>query len=155
MTSKFQILDAPAALPGCCFMCRSHDRKFFVDTLMHIEAEDNEPFTGAVYICSECLREMAQEAGFLTVEQAEKLVAANIRLEDRAYESEQRQVKLENAISALSDLVTDSPDLPVILSALDEDAESDASGATESKGSSNKRSSKSGAKQGLGNLFET
>lgn len=62
--SAFTLLNRPQALPGHCFKCRSSDREFFIDLMI------SEEFYGAVIICSECLLEMANLAGYISPDQA-------------------------------------------------------------------------------------
>lgn len=47
-----RVTEAPEALPGACFKCRSSNRDFFFDLEISIE------FEGAIYICNECFFEM-------------------------------------------------------------------------------------------------
>lgn len=69
-----ELIPVPLALPGCCFICRSAERKFFIDLQYNIDREDNwGSFEGALYICSECLSEMAHMAKYTTPEESEEL----------------------------------------------------------------------------------
>lgn len=59
----FQMVSAPSALPGCCLFCNSADRSLFADCEMNID------FHGAVYICEECIKELAYKIGYISPDQ--------------------------------------------------------------------------------------
>lgn len=52
--SRFAVMEAPMAAPGCCYLCRTANKENgpWVDTQV------NKPFEGAVYICASCIRDM-------------------------------------------------------------------------------------------------
>lgn len=61
--SRIQIMDTPLLAPGVCFVCGTaglDDRKF-IDFGKQIE------WYGAVYLCSECIKEVAIAIGFIPV----------------------------------------------------------------------------------------
>lgn len=92
-----ELMPEPMALPGCCFKCRagSNNRDFFVDLEFSID------FHGAVYICNECIAEMAHAAGYILPEEARRL-----RFETNFYKEEVEELTtkvfgLEQAIDGL------------------------------------------------------
>lgn len=109
---KFRITVAPEALPGCCYLCRGTSREFFIDTDMHIE------FHGAVYFCSECIREIAQSVGYEVPERVKQLKERLSELESINVNLLIERDGLEKAIDGLSSArvagrtssVWDSPD---------------------------------------------
>lgn len=76
--ARFTALDAPALLPGCCFICRSANKRMFVDTGVTVKWE------GVVYVCEDCLREMATllptQEGVFTREQVQSAQARAFNL---------------------------------------------------------------------------
>jgi len=92
-----ELMPEPMALPGCCFRCRagSNARDFFIDFQFSID------FHGAVYICNECLAEMAHEAGYILPEEARKLkFQLNLLMEENG-ELQTKIFGLEQAIDGL------------------------------------------------------
>jgi len=80
-SAKYQIMEHPGALPGCCFMCRADatNREWFVDIGLQIE------FHGAAYICNMCLYEMARTVGWITPQEADVMeTSLKETLEDNA-----------------------------------------------------------------------
>jgi hypothetical protein len=92
---RFAILETPAALPGCCYLCKSHNRAFYVDTALQ------EEFHGAVYICSECLFEMSEQAGCAPPELRKKLEDRIENLEKSVYQLTVDNEGLEEAVDGL------------------------------------------------------
>lgn len=90
-----QIVNAPVALPGCCFICGAASREYFIDTGRSIE------FHGAVYFCSECLTEMATAAGFLSVKNTALLKFEMEKLEARVFELTKKEAGLEQTVRGL------------------------------------------------------
>lgn len=91
-----EIVTTPQALPGCCFICGSATRKYYIDTGRSLD------FHGAVYFCSECLTEIAHLAGFLSPEASNKLKIEFSKLETQVYELTKRETGLENAIRGMA-----------------------------------------------------
>jgi len=132
-----ELLPEPIALPGCCFKCRagSNSREFFID--FGFSFDD----FGAVYICNECLAEMAHAANYvLPVEAQELKLRAALLLE----ENEELTTKifgLEQAIDGLRiagrsvGAVPESND-PVPVSSVGEDAENGTAELGEGEGES-------------------
>lgn len=92
-----ELMPEPMALPGCCFKCRagSNNRDFFVDTEFSMDD------FGAVYICNECIAEMAHAAGYILPEEARKLKFQANFLKEENEELEQKIFGLEQAIDGL------------------------------------------------------
>lgn len=88
---------APQALPGCCFKCSAGmgSREFFIDF------EFSMDFYGAVYICNECLTEMAHTAGFITPVEAEAFKKQIAELETDKFQLEVRLQGLERGLDGL------------------------------------------------------
>lgn len=73
----------PAALPGICFSCRFHGAEKWIDLALSTDPEDMFPREpGAVYICENCVQEMAHLMGYITPEEAQALRIENERLKD-------------------------------------------------------------------------
>jgi len=92
-----ELMPEPMALPGCCFKCRagSNNRDFFIDLQFNFD------FHGAVYICNECILEMAHAAGYIAPDEAHQLKEkALILLEEKATLLE-KIFGLEQAIDGL------------------------------------------------------
>lgn len=101
-----QIVNAPVALPGCCFICGAASREFFIDTGRSIE------FHGAVYFCSECLTEIATAAGFLSVKNTALLKFEMEKLENKVFELTKREAGLEQTVRGLVTAGFSLPDKP-------------------------------------------
>ena len=91
--SKYQIMEHPGALPGCCFMCRSDatNREWFVDVGLQLD------FHGAIYICNMCLWEMAHTVGWMTPDESLQLKGQVGDLRSEAY-------RLRRELAALRDM---------------------------------------------------
>lgn len=92
-----ELIPHPMALPGCCFKCRtgSENRDWFIDFNFSIDD------FGAVIICNECIRQMAQVAGYFTPDQAAAMTEENrlLRIEIAAITI--RAEGLEQAVDGL------------------------------------------------------
>lgn len=104
--SRYSILDAPILEPGTCFTCGSagnDDGRKFLDFGKQID------WFGAVYLCTECIREIAEALGFLPVDKFNELFDINKNLQislDQANASNQR------IRDVYADLFADRVDLP-------------------------------------------
>jgi hypothetical protein len=81
------IVDKPTAMPAKCRICSvgsDSDREWWIDTGVM------EEWYGAVYYCSTCLTQMANMAGFLSIEQAAELDRdnQNVRKQLSDYETD-------------------------------------------------------------------
>lgn len=85
----------PQALPGCCWLCRSSNREYYIDTQQSID------FYGAVYLCDKCIEEMASHFGMLSVVDAKNLQEANKDLEEDKFNLQVQVSGLEQAIDGL------------------------------------------------------
>lgn len=72
---RFKAVDFPTALPGCCYTCRTHEGPF-------IDTDIQEDMYGAVYLCLQCLTEMAAEFGFTSPEVSD-LLKQQIKLHEK------------------------------------------------------------------------
>lgn len=92
-----ELMPEPMALPGCCFKCRSGSstRDFFIDFQFNFDDH------GAVYICNECLAEMAHTAGYILPDEARKLKFQNNFLKEDNEDLVIKIVGLEQAIDGL------------------------------------------------------
>lgn len=92
-----ELMPEPMALPGCCFRCRagSNNRDFFIDFDFSME------FHGAVYICNECLAEMAHEAGYILPDEARNYKFQVSTLMEENAELHTKIFGLEQAIDGL------------------------------------------------------
>jgi hypothetical protein len=72
VSGRFKVLDQPYALPSKCAFCslgHNQDGKVsFIDTTLDLD------FYGVVYICSNCLTEIAKSLGFIPPEGWQKIV---------------------------------------------------------------------------------
>src|SRR6267154_5195941 len=71
--SKFSVHDHPLLPPGSCFICNTGD----VDDRKFLDFGKQVKFYGAIYFCSECIREIAEALGFHPSEMLYALLAAN------------------------------------------------------------------------------
>jgi hypothetical protein len=85
----------PEALPGCCFICGSASREFFIDTGRTIE------FHGAVYFCNECLSEIAHAAGYASPDYRKNLEIKITHMEDVIFELKTKAQGMEAALNGL------------------------------------------------------
>lgn len=92
-----ELMPEPMALPGCCFRCRagSNNRDFFIDFEFSME------FHGAVYICNECLAEMAHTAGYILPDEARNYKLQVNLLTEENEELTTKIFGLEQAIDGL------------------------------------------------------
>lgn len=92
-----ELMPEPMALPGCCFKCRagSNNREFFIDFDFSFDMH------GAVYICNECLAEMAHAAGYITPDEARKYTFEVNFLREENSELTTKIFGLEQAIDGL------------------------------------------------------
>lgn len=72
--SRFSVHDTPPLLPGTCFICNIgsgvDDRKF-------LDFGKQLKWYGAIYFCSECVREIAEALNFYPAEVMEMLLESN------------------------------------------------------------------------------
>lgn len=72
VSGRFKVLNQPYALPSKCAFCslgHNQDGKVsFIDTTLDLD------FYGVVYICSNCLTEIAKSLGFIPPEGWQKIV---------------------------------------------------------------------------------
>jgi hypothetical protein len=71
--SRFSIHEAPPLFPGCCFICSTGSgdgRKF-------LYFGKSLPLQGAIYFCSECVREIAEAIGYYPSEVLQMLLEGN------------------------------------------------------------------------------
>lgn len=92
-----ELMPEPMALPGCCFKCRagSNNRDFFVDFDFSMD------FHGAVYLCNECIAEMAHAAGYILPDEARKLKFEANFFKEEVEELQTKVFGLEQAIDGL------------------------------------------------------
>lgn len=75
--SRFSIHNVPPLPPGCCFVCKTgsvDDRKF-------LYFGKSFPMYGAIYFCSECIREIAEALGYYPAEVLRMLMNGNEELQ--------------------------------------------------------------------------
>lgn len=105
--SRIQVLDAPIAAPGVCSMCGSAggDGRKFLDYGKQLD------WYGAVYFCSECIKEFAQAADFIPVEafnsQAIELANLQITYDQLVRRNKVMENALRNVLGRNSDPVDD------------------------------------------------
>lgn len=90
-----ELMSVPQALPGSCAKCGSATRDWFLDTDLYYE------FHGAVYICSDCLAEMASLAGYARPEKVERM---NIELNEALRSIEELTIQVEGLEQAVDGL---------------------------------------------------
>jgi DNA-directed RNA polymerase subunit RPC12/RpoP len=68
--NRVQVLNVPLMAPGVCMLCGTAgiDNRTFVDFGKQVE------WYGAVYLCSECIKEVAIAVGFIPVAEFDKLL---------------------------------------------------------------------------------
>lgn len=109
--NKFQIVTRPAAQPGCCYVCRNGNAAWYLDTGAY------EEFFGVVYICNDCIAQMAVTVGYFTPEQRVEFEERIMQLGNELAESTARIYGMEQIINGYSALgVHNPPDVPVLSS---------------------------------------
>lgn len=95
--SRIQVLDVPILAPGTCLLCGTSgvdDRKF-VDFGKQVD------WYGAVYLCSECIEEVARAIGFIPVAEFDNLRVAYKALENQKDLSDARYAGVVSALDTL------------------------------------------------------
>ena len=148
--SRFKITKAPSALPANCFLCNGFsNRKYFIDTSFSIE------FHGAVYICNECLTEMARMVGLVTPEDIEKIRKQNLELLETTRELREKNGVLENAIRVYTSHNLPDDGSPSVVGSISVESEVSDSGTQDSEGELGIRTgttSESSDDEGVGKL---
>lgn len=85
---EIQILDFPVANPGKCYYCGGVDKEQYLDTGIQIE------FYGALYICNECFRAIANKMNYISPLQ-------HVDLQDKVESLTQDREALEFKLMAL------------------------------------------------------
>lgn len=93
----FRQTHSPEALPASCLFCPGSVREWYIDCEYDIE------FHGAMYVCKECMLEMARKAGFYSTEETEKQRMLVVETQERNFELQKRIAGLEKAIEGLMD----------------------------------------------------
>lgn len=152
--NRFNLTDSPAALPGCCFICRSENRELYIDVNLSVDFEDNYPVYGAVYLCDECIREMVNHFGFITPDRAMQIQAENVELQRTLDGTLEKIEALKEALHALGnvsrvwDLTPVSGDSDFLQSA----GEANTSESTGTKGSEDREPSEQVDDEGVAEL---
>lgn len=92
--SRIQIVDVPLLAPGVCFICGTAglDDRTFIDFGRQID------WYGAVYLCSECIKEVAVSIGFIPVAEFDELYT---EFRELAAEKDIADAKYKGVVSAL------------------------------------------------------
>lgn len=104
--SRIQILDIPVAAPGVCSMCGSSggDGRKFLDYGKQLD------WYGAVYFCTECVKEFSQAVDYIPVDafnsQAQELTKLQINYDQLV----KRNKAVENALRTVLGRDNDSID---------------------------------------------
>jgi hypothetical protein len=92
------IFGSPPALPGNCFKCSSASREAFYDLGMSID------FVGAVYLCNECVYEIARAFGMDTAEKVQGLYGLLEKKEEYIVALTEELNSVKGAFDGLNDL---------------------------------------------------
>lgn len=107
--NKFQVVTRPAAQPGCCYICRNGNADWYLDTGAY------EEFFGVVYICNNCIAQLAITVGYFTPEQRVEFEEKIMQLENELGESTARIYGMEQIINGYTALGFHySSDVPVL-----------------------------------------
>ncbi len=90
-----QLVYTPTLPPGCCFICRASIRDSYIDTGVTVD------FDGTFYACNQCVGEMAEKYGYLSMDDYKDLRAAKEYLESLNFELIKRVGELERIHEAL------------------------------------------------------
>lgn len=93
---RYYITDSPQALPGSCFHCGSGSRESYIDCGMSVE------FVGAIYLCCECVAEMARMYGYMTPEEVKTMVNQVERLKTDVYEYKRQLDGMEMVVNGFT-----------------------------------------------------
>lgn len=99
-TSRVQILERPVALPGKCIICSSasnNEGRKFIDFGYSID------WWGAVYFCTVCFKEVAEDLGWIEDTRYKQILEENRELSDSI-------IKLDKRIENLNAVIRDSSD---------------------------------------------
>lgn len=121
-----RLTTGPEALPGSCFKCGSANRDFFIDLGMSFE------FHGAVYICSECITEMASLSGFVSKEEISQIILDKEHLSEENFILVKRIDGQRKIIDGLRDLGDADRASSNLMFGMDADMESEAAPSGES-----------------------
>lgn len=92
--SRLHILDKPVALPGKCSLCgdTGSDNRKFIDFGLQLD------WYGAVYFCSECIKELAQAINYISLTHFESQARELSILQIKYDQLEARNKAVENAL---------------------------------------------------------
>jgi hypothetical protein len=92
--SRVRVLDNPILAPGQCCLCGSagDGKRKFIDFGKQLD------WYGAVYFCTECVREVAEASGFIPVASFDKLHDSYRELDIKYKQLEARYEVVDNAI---------------------------------------------------------
>lgn len=96
--AEVQIVEQPMAQPAQCVYCgspKNETRSWFLDTGLHYDGY------GVVYICCECTNFLMDKMGYMSIDRANDLREANIRLARENKELEIKNLALQQAINAM------------------------------------------------------
>lgn len=119
--SRYQILNTPVLAPGVCFTCGASDSEH---GRVYIDFGKQIDWYGAVYLCSECIREVAEAIGFIPVDKFNNLYDDNKKLQILV---DQANKSLENIRNVYADLFAGRVDVP---SSFDDVSSTDSTDAT-------------------------
>jgi hypothetical protein len=129
--SRFNVLDAPVALPGYCTICRAsqNDGRKYLDIGFDLD------WYGAVYFCGFCLTEAMGYLGWHSPEEYSKVISDNERLVQKVDELEAENVKLRAALHNLDFLginVSERISDPFVLPEINDEESSEGNESDES-----------------------
>lgn len=103
---KFQVLQGPATLPPYkCASCGNEimtKEQWFVDWLFQLD------FYGQVLFCTDCVRQMANQLGYMDPQQVRQLVEAKSKLIQQVSQLINENTELRNALAAIGIVTADS-----------------------------------------------
>lgn len=100
LTSRFrEVTDGAYAIPGVCLICRSSK-----SNMMDVDADFD--YWGAVYICRDCVLEMAEKYGALSPERAKKLTDNLLKVEKILEAQTDRVISLQKVIDGFRAFVS-------------------------------------------------
>lgn len=95
---KFVVITgSPPSLPGCCFLCSTTKQD-----IRYIDPRRDLEWHGTIYICEDCVIEMAHNLGMTTKGESEDLADDNRILTERLAVAYKKLEDLEQTVDLLS-----------------------------------------------------
>lgn len=153
---RYQQVERPFALPGCCALCGKADDEWYIDTGRQIE------FLGAVYICKSCIQQIAGIVGYATPEGVVQMLSDIRNLTQERDDLKNQVTGLEEILSGYQTYLTAGGGTGLLVNGVHTSSESSTESDQELDGTTQARETglearengpaESSSVEGLGNL---